>query len=230
MAHKILLVDDDGEHLRFLQGILEREQFSVLAVSAPKDAVETAAKSRPDLVLSDVAMPGLSGLTLCRRLKADPRTAAIPVILMSGAKKEPLEQATGIEEGADDYVTKPFAPRLLLARIRAVLKRYRAAEEPESVLRTEGLTLDVKKRTVSVRGREVPMTRKEFDLLATLMRNGGRVVGAPALLEQIWGYDTADYNNPHTVESHVYSLRRKLGARIAQKIVNVSGVGYRFEI
>lgn len=228
MKYKILVVDDDTEHRNFLKGLLAAEGYSVAVSEKATDALLAVAKSRPDLIVSDVAMPQMSGFTFCRKLKADKRTAGVPVILMSGEKTEEHEQATGIEEGADDYLLKPFTPRLLLAKVKAVLRRFDAPAELKEVLRDEGLTLDVETRTADLKGKRIPLTRKEFDLLTTLLRKQGRVVSVPYLLETVWGYDPTDYSDPHTVETHVSSLRRKMGTRLAKKIVTIPTRGYQF--
>jgi DNA-binding response OmpR family regulator len=229
MRHKILVVDDEAENRSFLKGILEREGFSVAAAQEAREALASAGESSPDLILSDVAMPGMTGVELCRRLKADARTARIPVILMSGAHKDEKDQAEGIDQGADDYLLKPFTPRLMLAKINGVLRRFAAPDEFRDVLKDMGLTLDVQARTVKSGKKRLALTRKEFDLLTTFLRKRGRVLSHMFLLETVWGYDPAVYNDPHTVESHISSLRRKLGPKVSKLIVNVPGVGYRFE-
>lgn len=230
MSPKILLVDDEADSRALLKEILENGDFHVTAVSRGEDAVSAAADQRPDLVLSDVVMPNMSGLALCRRLKSDRRTASVPVVLMSAMRRGELEQAEGLEIGADDYLVKPVDPRLLIARIRAVLRRRpEAPAAPEGPLRAGALIVDPAARVATAAGRALPLTRKEFDLLALLLEKRGRVLGAPYLLETVWGYDTAVYKDPHTVEVHVSSLRRKLGPRLAKRIVTVPGVGYRFD-
>jgi DNA-binding response OmpR family regulator len=229
MRHKVLVVDDEADNRAFLKGILEPQGFSVLTAQHPREALDAAELSQPDLILSDVAMPGMSGLELCRRIKASPRTARIPVILMSGAHKEEKDQAEGIDLGADDYLLKPFTSRLMLAKINGVLRRFAAPEEFREVLKYMGLTLDVQERIVKSGKKRLALTRKEFDLLTTFLRKRGRVLNHMFLLETVWGYDPADYNDPHTVETHISSLRRKLGPKISKLIVNVPGIGYRFE-
>jgi two-component system alkaline phosphatase synthesis response regulator PhoP len=174
-------------------------------------------------------LPVTNGLTLCRRLKSDRRTAALPVVLMSAMRRGEFEQAEGLEIGADDYLVKPVAPRLLLARLRAVLKRRPSEPAVEAPLRAGSLVVDPAARVATAGGRTLPLTRKEFDLLSLLLEKRGRVLGAPYLLETVWGYDTAVYKDPHTIEVHVSSLRRKLGPSLARRIVTVPGVGYRFE-
>lgn len=229
MRRTVLLIDDERDSRVVFKGMLERGGFSVLEASSAQEAVRAACKSKPDLILSDVSMPGADGVALCERIKGDPRTRAIPVVLMSGVHKGEDEQAEGIEKGADDYLPKPVSGGLLFAKLHAVLRRYAAPEELRETLRAAGLVLDVQARTVTLKGRRVPLTRKEFDLLTTFLRKPGRVVGVPYLLETVWGYDPADYNDPHTVGVHVSSLRKKLGPSLGRRIVSVSGLGYRLD-
>ncbi|MBI4423725.1 MAG: response regulator transcription factor [Elusimicrobia bacterium] len=230
MRRKLLVVDDDRQNLEFLRALLEREGYEVLVADRAAEAALSAAESRPHLILSDVAMPGMGGFSLCRALRGDRRTAAIPLILMSGIQKGEAEQAQGIEQGADDYLVKPFHPRLLLAKVRAALRRaYEAPPEPRDLLRAQGLVLDLPGRTVA-RGKDrIALTRKEFDLLALFLKKPGRVLSVAFLLETVWGYDTTDYSDPHTIETHVSSLRRKLGPRLGRRLVSVPGLGYRLD-
>lgn len=229
MKLRILIVDDDADHRETLRRALEEGGYAAAEAGDAVAALAIVAKSRPDLVVSDVAMPDMSGFGLCKRLKKQAKTRDIPVILMSGARKDEEEQATGLALGADDYLIKPFGPKLLLAKVAVVLRRFDAPQELREVLEAEGLALDVSTRQATLRGKAVPLTRKEFDLLLLLLRKRGRVVGVPALLEQVWGYDPTDYSDPHTVETHVSSLRRKLGARFAKRVVTVPTRGYRFD-
>lgn len=229
MRYKILLVDDEKDGLTVLKGMLEGEGFSVVTAGSAREALLAANDSQPDLILSDVAMPAEDGLTLVGRLKNGKRTASIPVILMSGVHKGDADQIEGIEKGADDYIPKPVSPGLLFAKVRAVLRRYAAPEELHKVLKVNGLLLDAQARVVQSKGRRISLTRKEFDLLATFLRKPGRVLSVAYLLETVWGYDPADYNDPHTVGVHISSLRKKLGSALGEKIASVSGLGYRFE-
>lgn len=227
MPPRILIVDDDADASEALALFLERSGFSVRRESRPESAAAAAVESRAELVLSDVCMPTMSGLTLCRRLKSDRRTAGAAVVLYSGRRKGELEQSEALEAGADDYILKPCAPALIVARLRAVLRRRQG--EPRPVLKAAGLALDLEARLATAGGRALELTRKEFDLLAALLAKSGRVLAAPFLLETIWGYDSAVYKDAHTVEVHVSSLRRKLGRRHARRIVTVPGLGYRFD-
>lgn len=229
VRYKILLVDDEPDMLTAYRGLLEGAGFSVVCAGSVREAVAAARESAPDLVLSDVAMPEGDGKALAAALRGDRTTAAIPIVLMSGSYKEEEDQAAGLEAGADDYLPKPASPRLLVARLRAVLRRAHAPAELAETLVSEGITLDVTSRIVTQGGKEVPLTRKEFDLLTTFLRRPGRVLNVPYLLETVWGYDPAEYNDPHTVAVHVSSLRKKLGSKFGARIASVPGLGYRFD-
>lgn len=229
VRYKVLLVDDEPDMLTTYRGLLEKAGFSVLCAGSAREAQAAALESRPDLVLSDVAMPEGDGKSLAAALKGDPATAGIPIVLMSGAYKEEEHQAEGLEAGADDYLPKPASPRLLVARLRAVLRRAAAPAELAEALEASGIALDVSARIVTQAGRRVPLTRKEFDLLTTFLRRPGRVLSIPYLLETVWGYDPAEYNDPRTVTVHVSSLRGKLGKAFGERLASVPGLGYRFE-
>lgn len=229
VRYKVLLVDDEPDMLTAYRGLLEGAGFSVSVASSAAEALAAARASRPDLVLSDVAMPAGDGRSLTAQLRADPATRSIPIVLMSGAFKEEEDQAEGLEAGADDYLPKPASPRLLAARLRAVLRRAEAPEELGRTLEADGLRLDVAARVLERSGKRIPLTRKEFDLLTTFLRRPGRVLTPAFLLETVWGYDPADYNDPRTVTVHVSSLRKKVGSPLADRLVSVPGVGYRLE-
>lgn len=229
IRYKILIVDDEPDMLTTYRSLLERAGFGVICAGSAGEAFQAAAESRPDLILSDVAMPDTDGKALVGRLKADTATAAIPVILMSGAYKEEADQAEGLEAGADDYLPKPASPRLMAARLRAVLRRYAAPKELGRTLSANGLALDVTSRIVTQDGRRVPLTRKEFDLLTTFLRRPGRVLSTTYLLETVWGYDPAEYNDPRTVAVHLSSLRKKLGPAFGKRLTAVPGLGYRLD-
>lgn len=226
---RILVVDDEADNRRVYSFLLEKEGYAVKTAANGAEAFAAALESPPDLIISDVTMPGDDGLALLKKIKAEKSTASVPFILMSGVRKDPDEQAEGIESGADDYLPKPVPPALLRAKVAAVLRRYEAPSELVDTLKTNGLTLDVAARVVRVGGKHVALTRKEFDLLTTLMRRRGRVLSIPYLLETVWGYDPADYSDPHTVGVHVSTLRKKIGKAVAERIVSVPGLGYRFD-
>lgn len=226
---RILLVDDDADIRRVYGDVLAAEGYVVKRASSAREAFAAAVASVPDLVLSDVSMAGGGGLALLEKLRAEKVTARVPVILMSGVRKGADDQADGLDQGADDYLPKPVAPALIRAKVAAVLRRFAAPEELGDRLKAHGLVLDVVARTVTVSGKRVRLTRKEFDLLTALLRKAGTVLTVPFLLETVWGYDPADYSDPHTIGVHVSTLRRKIGPKIGDRIVAVPGLGYRFE-
>jgi DNA-binding response OmpR family regulator len=171
----------------------------------------------------------MDGFALCREIKWDRRTSDIPIILLSGAHTEEEAQVKGLEYGADDYLVKPISPKFLISKIRTVLRRYAAPEELQDLLTVEDLTLDVQAWTVTVKGKVVLLTRKEFDLLLMFLRKRGRVLRPAFLLENVWGLDPSEHTDFRTIKVHISSLRKKLGRRLGEKIVSVSGVGYRFD-
>ncbi|MBI5742952.1 MAG: response regulator transcription factor [Elusimicrobia bacterium] len=228
MPKKILLVDDDRKMLDVMRRYLENHDFTVVFTDNGSEALMMARDSKPDVVVTDVALPGLDGFSLCKALKSSPETAATPVIIISGDRTEDDDIVSGYDRGADDYLTKPFAFPVLTAKINAVMRRYEAAGASGKI-KEQGVELDPGSRSVKLGGKPVPLTRKEFDLLTLLLEKKGRVLGVPYILETVWGYDTANYDNPHTVETHVSSLRKKLGSKLAAHITSVTGHGYKFE-
>jgi DNA-binding response OmpR family regulator len=231
MPHaKILIVEDDLQMLEVTRRYLENLDFSVIFTDNGSEALLLARDSKPDLAVVDANLPGLDGFSLCRALKQSPETAKVPVIIISGERTEDDDIVEGYEKGADDYLPKPFAFQVLAAKISAVMRRYASGSgEERGKIREKGLELDPEARTARVEGRPVQLTRKEFDLLTLLLEKKGRVLGVPYLLETVWGYDMATYDNPHTVETHISSLRRKLGAKLGGRIQSVTGHGYKFE-
>lgn len=227
---KILLVEDDRKILDVMRRYLENRGFSVIFTDNGSEAVMFARDSQPDLIVADVELPGLDGFGLCKAVKCSAETAAIPVIIISGAKVEEADIVAGYDKGADDYLVKPFAFSVLAAKINAVLRRYSACTGPASrKIREQGVELDPAARTVKLGGKPVALTRKEFDLLLLMLEKKGRILGVPYMLETVWGYDMAGCDNPHTVETHISSLRKKLGPRLAARLVSVTGHGYKFE-
>jgi two-component system response regulator VanR len=229
MAHKILIIDDDATVRAVIKKYLIANGFTAIATDNGSEGLLLIRESQPDLVLCDAEMPGLDGFAVCRVLKKKPATQSLPFILMSGARMEDKDVLTGFRGGADDYILKPISLPVLLARIQAVLRRFQTSSRMETKLKKYGLELDPAGRTAKTGGKPIPLTRKEFDLLATLIGKSGRVLSIPYLLETVWGYDPSDYNDPGTVEVHISHLRKKLGPKIAKHIVNMTGHGYKFE-
>lgn len=199
-----------------------------MEAATAEEGLRSARTRELDLVLADVALPGMSGLALCRRLKDDPRTAKVPVVLMSEKAAEGAQRAHSVQAGAVAHLLKPFSPRLLLAKIRRALTPAPAAPQTAE-LRCDGLVVDPEAHTASAGGKALTLTRKEFDLLAAFLSRRGRLLSVPFLLETVWGGRPDACGSAHTLEVHISSLRRKLGPRAARRLVTVPGFGYRYE-
>ena len=226
MAQRVLIVEDEPDIRELLVFHLEREGYHVTKSKSGAEAVRLAHASPPDLVLLDLMLPEMDGLEVCRRLRGDPVTQAIPIVMLT-ARGDEVDRVLGLEMGADDYVVKPFSPRELIARIRAVLRRARPA--PGTAPITVGrLSIDPAAHTVTVGGAPVTLTRREFDLLRALIEARGRVLSREFLLDHVWGYTAAGEIESRTVDVHVRRLRQKLGTE-GQRIGTVTGVGYRLE-
>jgi DNA-binding response OmpR family regulator len=226
---RVLVVDDDANVSEVVTRYLEREGFAVEAVGDGVTALDRALAEPPDLVVLDLMLPGLSGLEVCRRLRA---MAPVPVIMLT-AKGEESDRVIGLELGADDYVSKPFSPKELTARVKAVLRRARGPLAPTAaggpaVFEAGDLVVDVRAREARLRGERVALTAREFELLVFLIRHPRQAFRREELLEQVWGYT---YGDTSTVTVHVRRLREKVeddpGA--PRHIATVWGVGYRFE-
>ena len=213
---KILLVEDEVSIGRLVSTYLERDGFRVVWTRTGEEALAELRRHAISLVVLDLGLPGMDGFEVCRRVAAE-----IPIIILT-ARDEEVDRVAGLEAGADDYVAKPFSPRELVARVRAVLRRGESRSRPE-LLELDGVTLSRSTREVLVDGREVELTPKEFDLLAYLMEQRGVVVSRESLLEHVWGFVLP--GETHTVEVHVGQIRRKLGR--PELIRTVRGVGYK---
>ncbi|HEX6140988.1 MAG TPA: response regulator transcription factor [Candidatus Limnocylindria bacterium] len=220
MSARILVVDDEQPIRDLVRGYLVREGHAVIEAADGPAAVAAFEAERPDLVVLDVMLPGFDGLEVCRRLRA----VSDPYVLMLTARGEEIDRIVGLEVGADDYLVKPFSPREMVARVRALLRRPRGA--PQSTL-PEGLDVDLGRRQVAVDRRDVALTYLEFELLAALAREPGLVVPRGQLLERLWGMEYAD--DDHLLDVHVANLRRKLGddAAAPRFIETVRGAGLR---
>jgi DNA-binding response OmpR family regulator len=224
MGQRVLVVDDDPTVSDVVRRYLERDGFTVELAGDGQQALDAYTAERPDLVVLDLMLPGIDGLEVCRRLREQDRT--LPVIMLTALGEE-SDRVLGLEIGADDYVTKPFSPRELVLRVRSVLRR--AVPPPSSDVYVDGdLRVDSARRTVLLHGRELALTVREFDLLAFLMRNPGRVLRRTELLQQVWGWTFGDQS---TVTVHMRRLREKVEDDPAQprRILTVWGVGYRYE-
>ncbi len=222
----ILVVDDEPTLDATLKYNLERESFRVLEAADGESALEAARSGRPDLIVLDLMLPGLSGLEVCRILRKETR---VPIIMLT-AKDAEVDKVVGLETGADDYVTKPFGMPELMARVRALLRRAEPAEDDAlDVVESGDLRVDLARREVQRAGSPLRLKPKELDLLGFFMRRRGRVLSREELLNQVWGYEFAD--DTRTVDVHVRWLRQKIEPDPAQpsRLITVRGVGYRFE-
>jgi two-component system phosphate regulon response regulator PhoB len=223
MKPKILLVDDEPDALEVLGFKLRQAGYNALLAKDGTRAIALARDERPALIVLDLMLPEVDGLEVCKILRRDPNTAAIPIIMLTARAAE-MDRVLGLELGADDYVTKPFSPRELLLRIKKLLVRTQSSEDTSAELRMGELTLDVGRHEVTVAGAPLVLTATEFKLLEILIRRRGRVQTRDRLLQDVWGYD-----NPidsRTVDTHMRRLREKLGDN-ARYLETVRGVGYR---
>ncbi len=230
MNEKILVVEDEKDIARMIEYNLKKEGYRPVLVHDGSYAAMTAVKEKPALILLDLMLPGLDGLEVCRRLKADAKTSSIPIIMLT-AKGEESDKVLGLGLGADDYVTKPFGLKELLARVQAVLRRasVKAASAPApDKLKAGALELDAAKVEVRLKGAPLELTSKEFELLKALMACGDRVLTREDLLEKAWGMDASLEVETRTVDVHVGTLRKKLRAE-GRRIITVKNYGYRFD-
>jgi two-component system response regulator RegX3 len=224
----VLVVEDEESYSDALSYVLTKEGFDVALAATGPDALEEFDRSGADIVLLDLMLPGIPGTEVCRRIRA---VSAVPVIMVS-AKDDEIDKVVGLELGADDYVTKPYSPRELVARIRAVLRRGAEAapvDDDEQVLEVGPVRMDVDRHVVAVRGSEVTMPLKEFELLELLLRNAGRVLTRGQLIDRVWGSNYV--GDTKTLDVHVKRLRAKLedDPSAPVHLVTVRGLGYKFE-
>jgi DNA-binding response OmpR family regulator len=227
MGHKILIVDDEPHIVELVKYNLLQEGYDVVTAHDGSEAVTRAHDAHPDLIILDLMLPYVDGLEVCRRIR---RESSVPIIMLT-AKDGELSRVVGLEIGADDYVTKPFSPRELTARVRAILRRAAREDAPPTSgpLRGGRLTLNPETHDVTLDGRAVDLTAKEFELLHVVMSHPNRVFTRDFLLEHIWGYDY--YGSTRTVDMHISRLREKIEDDPASPshIVTIRGVGYKFK-
>lgn len=228
MAHKVLVVDDERSIVRLVCYNLEKEGFITLKAYDGEEALEVIRRENPDLVVLDVMLPRVDGFEVCRRVRRE----GIPVaIIMLTAKDQEIDTVVGLELGADDYMTKPFSPRELVARIKAVLRRTSTVKDRRhgGIIKSGGLVIDPVRHEVTVDGRAVELTPKEFELLYFLAQNPGQVMSRDTLLDRVWGY--AYDGDTRVVDVHVSHLREKIevNPKNPTYIKTVWGVGYKFQ-
>lgn len=227
MTISILLVEDEESISQPLAFLLEREGYRVRVVNDGNRAVQEFRDEPTDLVLLDLMLPGMPGTEVCRSIRG---SSAVPIVMLT-AKDTEIDVVVGLELGADDYVTKPYSSRELLARIRAVLRRFDTVEpefEEDGVLDESGIRLDIERHSVSVRGTEVPMPLREFELLEMLMRHAGRVLTRGQLIDRVWGSDY--FGDTKTLDVHIKRIRSRIeeDPSSPKLLSTVRGVGYRF--
>lgn len=228
MKNTVLIADDEEKICQIVKKYLERESFKVIECSNGLKAIEEFKKGNPDLVVLDIMMPGADGWEVCRELR---KISDVPIIMLT-AREDEVDRILGLEMGADDYVVKPFSPRELVARVKAVLRRAvdkKSPEDKKNVLSYEGVTINLDTRQVIINGKNVALTPKEFDILYILASSPGRIFSREKILESVWGYNYL--GDARTVDTHINRLREKLSkANKEVSYVNtVWGVGYKFD-
>src|SRR5215510_7684285 len=226
MASRVLIVEDEPDIRDLLTFHLERDGFQVARAGTGTEALRQVRLSPPDLLILDLMLPEMDGLEVCRRLRADAATTTLPIIMLT-AKGDEVDRVVGLEIGADDYIVKPFSPKELIARVRAVLRRSRGPVSGAPLV-VGDIQLDGATHQVVVGGRPLSLTPKEFDLLRALLEARGRVLSREFLLDRVWGYARAGEIESRTVDVHIRRLRMKLGAE-GMRIRTVKSVGYRFD-
>ena len=216
-------MEDDPDIVELIDHYLKAEGFEVEALGDGRQALERLRGGGHDVVILDLQLPGLDGLSLCAELRRDKRTRSLPVIMLT-ARGDEADRVVGLEVGADDYVVKPFSPKELVARVRALMRRLERREDEEAPLVLGALEIDSARHTVKWEGQAVHLTAKEFALLVALVEARGRVLSRQALLEQVWGYSYAE--GTRTVDVHVRRLREKLPG-FASRLITVKSLGYR---
>jgi two-component system phosphate regulon response regulator PhoB len=222
----VLIIDDEKDLIELVRYNLEKEGYRVTSACDGESGLEAAIQSLPDIVLIDLMLPGIDGLEVCRRLRSESRTAQIPILMLT-AKSAETDRIVGLELGADDYVTKPFSPRELAARIKAILRRtcQNPSDESGKVIRRDGLTIDLGRCDASYEGKNLDLTATEFRLLHLLALHPGRVYSRSELIDGVLGREVAVIDR--TVDVHITALRKKMADR-GDWIETVRGFGYRF--
>lgn len=220
---RVLVAEDDADIAGLVRHYLQKAGFEADLVESGREVIPRVRRDPPDLLILDVMLPGLSGLEVCRALRAEPATAAIPILMLT-ARGDEADRIAGLDTGADDYVAKPFSPGEVVARVRALLRRASRVEAPPAALTYGPLTMDLDRHLVHVDGRDVQLTAKEFLLLRYLLQHRGRLLSRDVLLSDVWGY--AYTGGTRTVDVHVRRLREKVPL-LAEAIVTVKQFGYK---
>jgi two-component system phosphate regulon response regulator PhoB len=220
----ILIIDDEKDLIELVRYNLEKDGYDTISATDGQSGLEIALRHKLDLIVLDLMMPGMDGLEVCRHLRADPRTARTPIIMLT-AKATEADRIVGLELGADDYITKPFSPRELVARVKAILRRTATQAEPQQVLRHGDLAIDVARHEVTYAGKPVTLTATEFRILQFLASRPGRVLSRDDIIDAALGRDANVFDR--TIDVHITAIRRKLG-KGAERIETIRGFGYKF--
>lgn len=223
----ILVIEDEKNILELVKYNLEEAGFQVITAQRGDTGLELARKQKPSLIILDLMLPEMDGLEICKILRQNEKTSGISILMLT-AKSQETDKIIGLELGADDYLTKPFSPRELVARVKAVLRRLKE-KSANKILKAGQLEMDTAKHTVILKKNPVGLTSKEYELLKTLMEAEGRALSREHLLNQVWGYDQSLHIETRTVDMHIGSLRKKIGDESSGCIVTVKNVGYRFD-
>jgi DNA-binding response OmpR family regulator len=224
MEDTVLLVEDESDVVDLLRYHFKKAGFKVEIANSGDAGLAAVRSQRPDAVVLDLMLPGMTGLEVCRALKIDSETASIPVLMLT-ARSEVKDRVKGLEIGADDYVTKPFSPKEVVLRVQGLLRRIRSAAEEVSIVEVDGIAIDKSTLRASIGNERLELTTIEFKLLLTLIHNRGKTLSRETLLSDVWGYSTGA--DTRTVDTHMRRLREKLGDH-ATKVETVRGQGYRF--
>ncbi|MBL7164577.1 MAG: response regulator transcription factor [Anaerolineales bacterium] len=224
MNETILVVDDEPKIVKLARDYLEKSGFRVISAGDGNTALSVARRDKPDLIVLDLMLPGMDGLDVCRALR---RESDVPIIMLT-ARSEESDQLVGLELGADDYITKPFSPRALVARVRAVLRRVQGGMRQPGIIHAGDLTIDLEGHRVTLGDESIHLTRNEFKLLAVMSQHAGQTFERAQLLEHLHGVAYAGYDR--SIDSHIKNMRRKIEADLAKPeyILTVYGIGYRF--
>ncbi|MFO7840529.1 MAG: response regulator [Desulfosalsimonadaceae bacterium] len=223
MTKSILIIEDESDILNLIDWHLRSEGYITFSAADGAAGLAAAEKKIPDLILLDLILPGMDGLEVCKSLQQKEKTRKIPVVMLT-ARGEEVDRVVGFELGADDYIVKPFSPRELILRIRAILRRHETPGDEESILKYQDIYIEPDSYRVWIRDQEITLTVTEFNLLTDLVRNQGKVRSRDQLLDRVWGYQFDGY--ARTVDTHIRRLRQKIGP-YAQAIETVRGIGYR---
>jgi len=222
---QIIIIEDDKHISKLVKYNLEKAGYDCTVADEGEEALDVLAKERPDLIILDIMLPKMDGFEVCRAIKQNTKLKNIPIIMLT-AKGEEVDRIVGLELGADDYVVKPFSPRELILRIKAILKRGKSEESPKDVIKRGTLIIDVPKHRVMVNNKKIALTPIEFKLLVTLIERNGRIQSRDQLLSDVWEHQSDVFTR--TVDTHIKRLREKLG-KVGGQIETIRGLGYRFK-